>query len=233
MGESQICNIYVDETCHLEHDGIPVMCIGYIKINRKDKQRISRDIRNIKIRHRSPTELKWNKLSYSRIDLYKELVDYFFDSPMEFRVVLVKNKDRLNNVKYNLSDNKVFYYKAAFYLLRFQMQDGVERRVYFDINERYSSERLHKISSILTRVCGTGCFTHFQNIRSEESDFIQLADFFIGAVSYINRDDIEHTSTVKMEVVEYIRRKTGLSLQCGTPSWQTKFNIFDFHLREE
>jgi hypothetical protein len=25
-------NLYIDESCHLEHDRMPVMCIGYTKI---------------------------------------------------------------------------------------------------------------------------------------------------------------------------------------------------------
>ena len=25
-------DFYIDESCHLEHDNIPVMCIGYIKV---------------------------------------------------------------------------------------------------------------------------------------------------------------------------------------------------------
>ena len=41
-------NIYIDETCHLEHDGIPVMCIGSIKLpkekyNRRDGWRATRE----------------------------------------------------------------------------------------------------------------------------------------------------------------------------------------------
>ncbi|EXY98153.1 hypothetical protein M081_4881, partial [Bacteroides fragilis str. 3998 T(B) 4] len=33
--------------------------------------------------------------------MYKELIDYFFDSNMEFRCILVKYKDRLDNLSFN------------------------------------------------------------------------------------------------------------------------------------
>ena len=29
-------NIYIDESCHLEHNKTNVMCIGYLKINASD-----------------------------------------------------------------------------------------------------------------------------------------------------------------------------------------------------
>ena len=224
-------NIYIDETCHLEYDKIPVMCIGYIMIDKDQQEQLSKQIKTIKLKHRSPTELKWNKLSISRLNLYKELVDLFFDSSMQFRVILIKNKDKIDNQTYNEDDQKVFYYKSAFYLLRNNIKANEERRVYFDINEKYSSHRLKKISTILEKVCGKGKFTHFQNIKSDESEFIQLADFFIGAVAYSNRNDIINSSKVKLQIIEYIEEKSRYSLKIGTPPWATKFNIFDFQLR--
>ena len=88
-------NIYIDESCHLQDDDSEVMCIGYTKINQDDYFNVKQAIKEIKLKHKSPTEIKWNKLSMSRWEMYKDLIDYFFESTIEFRSVLVKNKQNL------------------------------------------------------------------------------------------------------------------------------------------
>ena len=224
-------NIYIDETCHLEHDKFPVMCIGYIKVNRAQQQELSRKLKQIKFQYHTPTELKWNKLSPSRLPFYKALVDCFFESAMDFRAVLIKNKSLVDNHTYNENDHNIFYYKAAFYLLKNNISPNKTYRVYFDIKDSRGKKRLQKLSTILDRVCGKGRFSHFQDIRSHESEFIQLCDLFIGAIGYKARNDTQKTSIVKNDIVQYIEYKLGYHLDEGTPPWENKFNIFDFQLR--
>lgn len=224
-------NLYIDETCHLEHDKASVMCIGYIKIDRTQQKELSEKLKSIKLKYHTPTELKWNKLSWSRLPFYKALVDCFFESNIAFRAVLIKNKSLVDNQTYNENDHNVFYYKAAFYLLRNNVSQNATYRVYFDIKDSRGKNRLQKLSTILGRVCGSNRFSHFQDIRSHESEFIQLCDLFIGAIGYKARNDKSQTSKVKNDIVEYIESKLGYHLDEGTPPWETKFNIFDFQLR--
>ena len=68
--------IYIDESCHLENDKLPLMCIGYTKLNAENYLIYKEEIKAIKRKHHSPKEIKWNKTSLSRLDLYKELIDY-------------------------------------------------------------------------------------------------------------------------------------------------------------
>lgn len=58
-------NVYCDETCHLEHDGINDMVIGAVWCPQEKLREINQRIREIKIRNGiSPTaELKWTKIS--------------------------------------------------------------------------------------------------------------------------------------------------------------------------
>lgn len=224
-------NIYIDESCHLEYDKYPVMSIGYIKIDKTKYFDLSNGIKQIKIKHHSPMEIKWNKVSSSRIELYKELIDFFFDNKMEFRCVRIVNKNIIDNEQFNQKDHDVFYYKAAFYLLRFNVEGNNYYRVFMDIKDSFGKKRLNVLSKILNKVCNNK-FIHFQHIRSHENQFIQLTDLFIGAITYSYRNDINKTSKVKKEIISYIEDKSGYKLTQGTPSSELKFNIFDFHLRE-
>jgi hypothetical protein len=79
-------NLFVDESCHLEHDHIPVMCIGYVKVPYLAYRELYAKLESIKQKHKTFVEIKWNKFSKSRLSLYKEIVDFFFDNPIAFVV---------------------------------------------------------------------------------------------------------------------------------------------------
>ena len=72
-------NIYCDESCHLEHDGINVMVLGAVWCQQTKLKEVNRRIRDIKVRNGvSPTaEMKWTKLSPAMVQLYTDLVNYF------------------------------------------------------------------------------------------------------------------------------------------------------------
>jgi len=233
---SKTCSFYIDETCHLENDDQSVMCIGYTKIDKVNYDEIKESIKSLKIKHKSPTELKWNKLSLSRLDFYKELIDYFFNAEIEFRCVLVKNKSNLDHEKFNRGDHNAFYYKLIYLLLNNPWVNPVDTdyRVILDIKDTRGKERLIELEKCLDHKYGDNSpFKYFQHIRSHENELLQLADFFIGAISYKARKEHEKegASLVKRQVIEYLEEKSGYSLDDGTIPWESKFNIFDFQTR--
>ena len=87
-------NIYCDESCHLEHDRQKAMVLGGIWCPYDRRKEIARELRALKIKYRlSPKfEIKWNKVSPSRIDFYLALVDFFFDNPdLHFRAFILQD----------------------------------------------------------------------------------------------------------------------------------------------
>ncbi|MBN2893630.1 MAG: DUF3800 domain-containing protein [Bacteroidales bacterium] len=222
-------DIYIDESCHLENDRFPAMVMGYIKVKKTEYEQIRNDIKKIKLKHHSPFELKWTKVSASRIDYYKELIDYFWGSGgLSYRCVLVKYKENFNHKKFNNGSHDLFYYKMIYYLLR--PNTSGRYRVFIDIKDTRGREKLRKIQEVLENYHHSlSPFERFQHIRSEDNDFIQLADFFIGAVSYKARNEHlkDNANSVKKEIIEYIESKTNHPIDKGTQTWITKFNIFD------
>ncbi|MAO15930.1 MAG: hypothetical protein CMH44_03495 [Muricauda sp.] len=222
-------NIFIDESCHLEHDNIPIMCIGYIKVPQNNYVQLKERFEQLKLQYHTPVELKWNKFSKSRLPFYKALVDFFFNSPLEFRCILVKYKDRLNHDDFNSGSHDNFYYKLIYFLLKTNPSDD-HYRVYLDIKDTRGKEKLNKIHDVFTRYYGgESPFTHLQHIRSHDNVFIQLADFFIGAIAYKTRmkfnPELNHAG--RLEIIEYLEEASGFSLDEGTVPWETKFNIFD------
>ncbi|MDF0714842.1 DUF3800 domain-containing protein [Muricauda sp. 334s03] len=232
--------IYIDESCHLENDGQPLMCIGYTKIASKNYQAYKDSLKKLKLKYKSPTEIKWNKLSHSRIDLYKSLIDFFFENDIQFRAILVKNKNQLDHEKYNRGDHNAFYYTLVYLLLRNPYVNYIEspHKVILDIKDTRGKERLNKLDLRLNQEYQNkynreSPFNFFQHIRSDENEFLQLADFFIGAITYKARKLHKNVgaSEVKKEIVSYLEKRSGYLLNDGTPPFEEKFNIFDFQIQ--
>lgn len=65
-------NVYCDESCHLEHDNQPIMAFGATWCLQDQARRLGAELRDIKTRHRARGELKWAKVSDSRVSFYLE-----------------------------------------------------------------------------------------------------------------------------------------------------------------
>ena len=222
--------LFLDESCHLENDNIPVMCIGFIKVPQLAYTELRSLIIDLKHKHKSPMELKWNKFSKSRLPLYKALVDLFFDSPLEFRCILLKNKGTLNHKDFRHGDHNNFYYMMIYYLLKSNPLES-EYEVLLDIKDTMGKRHLTKIDEVFaSHYKGDSPFRRFQHIRSEDNVFIQLSDFFIGAIAYKNRQATDESliHPDKIDFIDYLTEKAGHQLTNSTPPWLTKFNIFDF-----
>lgn len=222
-------NLYIDESCHLENGISDVMCIGYVKEPANQHEQMKTDIKQIKVRHKTPFEIKWTKISKSRIGLYRELIDYFFSSDLQFRAILIKYKNKLNHNQFNQGSHDNFYYKMIYYLLR-PNEAPHKYRIFLDIKDTRGREKLDKIKEVFNNYhANESPFTHFQHIRSEESQLLQLTDFFIGAINYKARKEHlkPNASETKKEIIKYLERESGYDISLGTEPWEKKFNIFD------
>lgn len=234
-------SIFIDESCHLENDKMPLMCIGYVKIPSQKYNELKTGIKKIKLKHKTPTEIKWNKLNVNKLKLYKDIIDFVFDHEIYFRAILVKNKNQLDHEKFNRGDHNSFYYTLIYYLLKnpFVNKTNTDCRVILDIKDTRGKERLNKLDERLNREYSyshnaKSPFNFFQHIRSEENEFLQLADLLIGSITYKARslEKKPGASRAKIEVVNYLEEKSGYKLDDGTYPSEEKFNIFDFQLQK-
>ncbi len=227
---SQEFNIYCDESCHLERDRQPIMVIGGVWCPVSDVKAISRQIRAIKDRHAARGELKWTKVSASRLSYYVDLIDYFFETTaLNFRCIVVDDKSKLNHAYFNQGSHDSFYYKMYFYMLRSILKKENRYNIYLDIKDTRSAQKIAKLKEVLSN--DVYDFTqmmigNIQHIHSDESEILQLADMLIGAVSYQNRN--LEDSEAKKEVVRRITEHAGHDLRRSTPPWVEKFNVFVF-----
>ena len=227
-----IYNVYCDESCHLEHDGINAMTIGAVWCPQSKLKGINQRIRAIKERNgvSASAEMKWTKISPSKVNLYEDLINYFFDDDdLHLRAIVIPDKGKLNHEKFH-QDHDTWYYKMYFEMLKTILCPSDKYEIYIDIKDNHSFEKSQK----LKEVCSNSMYDfsariiqRLQPIRSDEVQIMQLVDILIGAITYQNRHFPKDfvRSTAKLDIIDLIRSRSGYTLQKTTLLREEKVNI--------
>ena len=231
-------NVYCDESCHLEHDKSSVMALGAVYCPKERTREINDRIRSIKVRNGIPVwrELKWVKVGPSKLQVYRDLIDYFFDDDdLHFRIVVIPDKEKLDHARFGQTHDE-WYYKMYFEMLKNILSPTSTYNIYIDIKDTHSFEKSQK----LHEVCCNSIFDfshkiikRLQPIRSDEVQIMQITDLLVGAVTHYNRlfPDDEQRSEAKKELIELIKARSRYSLKRTTLSKEDKFNILMWEAR--
>ncbi len=236
-----IINIYCDESCHLENDGQPVMGLGAVVCRAEKLTAVSKALAALKEKHLARGELKWEKVSPSRLGFYKELIDWFFAEPdLRFRGWLVEHKERLAHDFFNSGSHDSFYFKMYYYLLeplvQWSQPGEAERtyRIYLDVKDTRSRLKVRFLRDVLRnkkRDFDGRLVSRLQSIQAEEVQLMQLTDFLLGALTDRNRP-LRSPSGAQLACVELMEHRAGFQLTGGTPPWAEKFNFYTFTPQE-
>lgn len=224
-----VYNIYCDESCHLENDGINIMGLGAVWFPLNKKEEIFDRVKEIKIKHGLPSyfEIKWNKVSPAKEAFFLDIIDYFFDDDdLHFRCLLVPDKSELDHASYNQTHDD-FYYKMYFDLIKVILTPECSHNIYLDIKDTKSQDKIVRLQDYLRR-------THYdfekkiikkvQHIRAHEAQALQLVDLLLGAVVYFHRG--LQSSPTKLKVIQKIKHRSGYTLQQTTLPKESKLNLF-------
>ncbi len=237
MTEPRRFNVYCDESCHLEHDGIPVMAWGAVTCPTEAGPAIFQAIRALKQAHGlgGGFEAKWTKISPAKADFYLALIDLFLaEDRLRFRGLLVPDKSLLDHARFDQSHDD-WYYKMYFTLLRPLFTAPHCYRIYLDVKDTQGGPKTRRLHDYLAKSLhdfDRQCIQRVQQVRSHESELLQLSDLLIGALTYANRNLA--TSAAKRALVDRLRAGLGPNaLSRTSPFSRTKFNILVWRAREE
>lgn len=230
--QSMEYNVYCDESCHLENDNTNVMAIGAVYCPKDKIKEVSNRIREIKIANGIPKyrELKWTKVSAAKLDVYRDLINYFFNnSDLHFRAIIIPDKTKLNHQRYKQTHDD-WYYKMYYDMLKTVFNISDSYNVYIDIKDTNSymkSKELLKFCRIKKGDAFGKVIKKLQPIRSEEVQIMQLADLLIGSLTHYNRyiHELDSHSNAKLNLIEMIKANSGHSLRETTYYSDRKFNI--------
>lgn len=227
-------NFYCDESCHLPNDGNSIMVLGGIWCPKEKSREINKRIREIKEKNKISAEMKWVKLSSARFQVYKELVDYFFDDDdLHFRVLIVDNKDKINHQSFHQTHDD-WYYKMYFNMIKTILHPNDRYYIYLDIKDTKSKSKINKLQEVLENSkysFSKNTIQHIQVIRSHEVEIMQIVDILIGAIAYKLRG--YNQSLAKNSIIELIEKKSNYAFEHNALYREDKFNIFHLQLKEE
>ena len=220
-------SIYCDESSHLENDKSRIMGLGAVTCETEKKDLIFKQIRNLKIKYnlKKDFEIKWSKVSISKIDFYLELVELFFNEKyLGFRCIII-DKDQLSHSEYQ-SNHDEFYYKMNFLLVRELLHTDKKYKIYLDKKDTNGLKKINKLHSFL---CNKNydykkeIVETVQEVVSHQIELIQLCDFLLGAVCYANKN--LNSNIGKLKIIDFLKEKSNYSLTKKTLPYEHKFNI--------
>ncbi len=224
--------VFCDESCHLQNDNSPVMVLGAMYCPKDKKRHIYSDIRAIKQKHgmSSYFEIKWTKVSESKVEFYLELLDYFWgNADLNYRGLVATGKQQLDHQKFNEGDYDLWYYKMYFRMLDPIVHQDNEYHILVDIKDTRGGGRIRKLKEVMCNNIydfNGEVITHIGQINSKESEILQLADLINGAIAYHYRE-LEESSEANMGKVKFLKAlQEKQNIARNTDRNASKFNLF-------
>jgi hypothetical protein len=230
---SQIFNVYCDESCQLENDHKSIMVLGAVWCPLDKTRQIAVRVREIKQKHglSSHLEIKWTKVSPSKLAFFLDILDYFFDNDeLHFRALVV-SKDLPYQVDGQTYED--WYYHNYFDMLTAILNPKSRYRIYLDIKDTIGVAKIAKLQTVFISSFydfSQRIIERLQPVRSYEVEILQLADLLIGAVSAVNRGFVE--SQAKQTFITRMRQRSGYSLTKSTLYLESKVNLFCWKAHE-
>lgn len=196
-------NIYCDESCHLMHDNMPYMVIGFIRIPFNQLKEISRKLKTLKETYNLHGEIKWVNVSKSKSQFYIDLLDYIFSTDIHFKAIIVKKGLEAREFQ-DLNKYDTYFMTRYVRLIYDRMDLDYKYNIYFDIVDNIKSRRINKTRNSLKK--RNGPVRTFQIMHSSESIYMQISDLIVGAISFKLRElhKRENASPTKVLILSKI-----------------------------
>ncbi|MCY0149038.1 DUF3800 domain-containing protein [Hoeflea sp. G2-23] len=230
--------MYVDESSQTKHD---FLVLGGVICRNTDSAAICESVMKSRLPELPFSELKWTKVSNSKLPAYKRVADFFFDSPMnalEFHSLVVPMRGRSDR-HFNGGSSEIGFNKEIYQLL---MKCGkLHSQSLFHIYPDYrktnsSTEELRLILNRGARKRGDRRDWPYRRVhfrQSHDEPLIQLADIFSGAIAFINNKHhlAENASASKVELAAHIFARAKVSDPTRDTFRAGKFTIWHRQLK--
>lgn len=204
--------------------------IGGIWLPEDNRADLKNGLKAVKEKHGIHGELKWQKLSPSYFELYKDIIDYFFQTEfIRFRVILIESS-KVDHMRFNNTDAELGFYKFYYQLLHHWIFDFNDYNIFVDLKVNRDKNRLKELRNVLDLSNLTSGISQVQGLPSEQSLGIQLADVLTGLVAAKFNNEIKKGSA-KDALIQHIEQNLIGKPIAPTPKWEEKFNVFKINLQ--
>lgn len=205
------------------------LMIGSLWLPADLREEVKSKIKLLRERHNAWGEIKWSKVSPSRVRFYLDLVDLFmgYGDRMRFRCIAV-DRDQVNLGLHD-GDHELGFYKFYYQVLHHWILDFNSYSIFCDTKTNRDSQRFQTMRRVLDYSNLSADIECVQALPSKEVALIQMADLLLGAASSRLNKTLGEGSA-KEQVVLALEERLGWKLR-ATYRGERKFNIFKINLQ--
>lgn len=181
-GGRRIKNVYCAESRHSAQDG-SVTALGAVVCDAFDARSLSEAARALKAEHglKPDFETKWTKVSPAKIGFYLDLADLFLDDGrLNFHGVVM-----IGGEGFGQSQDRICE-KLHLEMLNVVLRVPDRYRVFLEIRDTRGGERIRRLQGV-SDDADRKHLECVQQLRSQESEPLQIARLLTGALAYANR----------------------------------------------
>jgi hypothetical protein len=205
------------------------LMIGSLWLPADLRDDIKSKIKGLREKHNVWGEIKWTKVSPSKLEFYLDLIDLFvgYGTMMRFRCIAVDQQSV--NMQLHGGDHELGFYKFYYQVLHHWIYDFNTYRVFCDQKTNREPYRFTELRKVLDNANLSANVACVQALPSKEVTLIQLTDLLLGAASSRMNKTLGE-GTAKETVVKALEQR--LSIPSLRPTYQSepKFNIFKINL---
>lgn len=227
----RLVNVYCDESRYT-NPFEQYFLIGCLYCDRKQKGLIEARLKQARRASGFNPELKWSNVTEAKLPYLNQILQIFFTSEINFRCIII-DKSKLKRYRQQLAaSEELSFYKFYYLLLRGILREKEGYYVFLDQRTKTYEKRIGDLQKYLTvaltklnRDLETKYLQQIQEVRSEESIFIQVADLFMGAVGYYWNGF--RGSSAKVKFIDNLTQRLGRTdLKFSSQLYDEKWNQF-------
>ena len=205
------------------------LMVGGLWVPASLRGKIKEQIHVLRQKHNTWCEIKWSKVSSSRLDFYVDLIEMFFSYNLDLRFRCIAVDHTQINMALHEYDSELGCYKFYYQLLHHWIFDFNEYRVFCDIKTNRDPKRLEVLKRCLQYANLSSTIKDIQSLPSKQVVLIQLCDLLLGAVSGRMNNTLKEGSA-KSKLVRHLEKRLDVDTLTPTPRNREKFNIFKIRL---
>ena len=176
--------IYIDESRHGGPCSGPYMGIGGLSVPRDQKEAVTKRLKLLRKEIGLTGEIKWTKVSASKLTSYQRLIDFFLENDaLRFQVIQVE-KATLDHAIDIDGNAELGFYKFYYEMLIELMVPPHRYLVLLDFKTNKGADRFGDLRRVLKNNLPSGASLSDLTINdSFQSPLAQLADLLTGCVT--------------------------------------------------